>query len=58
VATEGTEPVWDGDADTANRLLGESYGVDWWDAERGSSAVVFPTPDGPRRVEVGELLEF
>lgn len=21
--------IWDGDADTANKLFGESYGVDW-----------------------------
>jgi hypothetical protein len=59
VTTDNAEPVrWDGGADTANELLGESYGVDWEYAAQGSSAIVVPTPDGPRRVEVGELLEF
>jgi hypothetical protein len=59
VSTDDAEPArWDGNADTANELLGESYGVDWCYAAKGSSAIVVPTPDGPRRVEVGELLEF
>jgi hypothetical protein len=48
---------WDGNADTANELLGESYGVDWEYATKGSSAIVIPTPDGPRRVEVGDRLK-
>jgi hypothetical protein len=57
VTTDNAEPVrWDGDADTANELLGESYGVDWEYADHGSSAIVVPTQDGARRIEAGEPL--
>jgi hypothetical protein len=48
---------WDGNADTANELLGENYGVDWWYAEQGSSAIVVPASDGSRRIEVGDQIE-
>jgi hypothetical protein len=54
VAANTPEVVrWDGDADTANELLGENYGVDWCYAAEGSSATVIPTPNGSRRVEIG-----
>jgi hypothetical protein len=57
VTTNEREAVrWDGNADTANELFGENYGVDWWYAAQGSSATVISTPDGSRRIEVGDLV--
>lgn len=43
--------TWDGDADTPNTVLGESYGINW-EYVAGSSAIVV----NGRRIEVGEPL--
>jgi hypothetical protein len=47
---------WDGDCDTANRFLGERYGIDWEYAARGDSALVIPTLEGRMRAEVGDWI--
>jgi hypothetical protein len=47
---------WDGNSDTANKFIGESYGVDWEYAERGSSDLLIPTLEGKMRAAVGDWI--
>jgi hypothetical protein len=47
---------WDGDPDTANTFIGESYGVDWEYFEKGSDAIRIPTLEGDHRGEVGDWI--
>jgi hypothetical protein len=47
---------WDGKADTANRFIGERYGVDWDYAGQHDSAIIIPTLEGNHRGEVGDWI--
>jgi len=47
---------WDGDANLANRVLGEAYEEDWDYTARGESAIEFPTLEGVMRAEVGDWI--
>jgi hypothetical protein len=47
---------WDGSPTTANRFLGEAYGVDWEYASGAEAAIVIPTLEGRMRAEVGDWI--
>lgn len=47
---------WDGDADKANRILGERYGTDWWYALQDSQAIRIPTLEGVMTTNLGDWI--
>lgn len=48
--------IWDGSADTANRFIGESFGVDWWYLSQGSNSIVIPTLKGNHTGNIGDYI--
>ena len=66
VGVAKTAVQWDGNADTANKILGESYGVDWWYSNgriampgnsNNNSDIIFPASDGTmKRCCIGDWL--
>jgi hypothetical protein len=48
--------VWDGEANTANRFIGESYDKDWWYQDSDSKNIVIPTLEGNHVGRVGDYI--
>lgn len=47
---------WNGDANIANQLLGERYGVDWEYVECSDLAISISTTDGKMNCKLGDWL--
>ena len=48
--------LWDGAPETANRFLGEAFGVDWDFTGQGDSSILIPTLEGKMRCNVGDWI--
>lgn len=47
--------VWDGNSHTANKLIGEAFGVDWH-YEKGTDNIVIPTLEGQMVGQIGDYI--
>lgn len=47
---------WDGNADTANKFIGESYGVDWDYINSDDRGILIPTLEGTMKCNLGDWI--
>ncbi len=47
---------WDGNADTANKFIGENYGVDWKHVAANDNSIMIPVANAKIHLMVGSYL--